>query len=100
MSSPTRWFVCAALFAALAAGLVIRSSRADLHHRSEMRTVAIAGEMRDRGTWLVPTLGGHPRLQKPPLFPWLTAGVAQLAGGPSVAALRAISVLAGLALVA
>lgn len=100
MSSPTRWFVCAALFAALAAGLLVRSSQAELRHRSEKRTVAIATEMHETGAWLVPTLGGRPRLQKPPLYSWITAGVAQLTSGPSLLALRSISVLSGLGLVA
>lgn len=100
MSSPTRWFVCAAVFAALAAGLLVRSSQAELKHRSEKRTVAIAIEMRESGAWLVPTLGGRPRLQKPPLYHWTTAAAAALAGGPSPLALRAISVVSALALVA
>ena len=100
MSSPTRWFVCAALLAALAAGLLVRSSQAELRHRAEKRTIAIATEMLESGVWLVPTLGGRPRLQKPPLYSWVTAAAAELAGGPSVLALRAVSVASGLALVA
>jgi 4-amino-4-deoxy-L-arabinose transferase-like glycosyltransferase len=32
-----------------------------------------AREMVESGNWLIPTLGGVPRLQKPPLVYWLTA---------------------------
>jgi 4-amino-4-deoxy-L-arabinose transferase-like glycosyltransferase len=46
---------------------------------------------------VIPTLGGVPFIEKPPLYYWVVAGVFRAAGGPSVAAARAVSVAAGLA---
>jgi 4-amino-4-deoxy-L-arabinose transferase-like glycosyltransferase len=88
------------LFAALAAGLAYRITHKELRHRSEKRTVAVVAEMLTTGTWLVPTHRGEPRLQKPPLYSWVVAGAAALAGGPSLVAMRSVSLVAGLALVA
>ena len=52
------------------------------------------------GDWLVPRMGPTEpaRLQKPPLFYWAAAAAAKFAGGPSVVALRSVSLLAGLGL--
>jgi len=99
VSSTIRWLVCAALLAALAVGLGMLSAKVELNHRQEKRTFAIASEMLASGAWGVPTLEGRPRLQKPPLYYWCAAGAAWIAGTPSVLALRAVSVFAGLALV-
>lgn len=100
MSPRVRVLVCAALFAALAAGLGVRITHAELRHRSEKRTVAIVTEMLASAVWLVPTHRGEPRLQKPPLYSWVVAGAASLAGGPSLVAMRTVSAGSGLALVA
>ena len=40
----------------------------------EARNLITAREMIETGRWLVPTLHGEPRLAKPPLPTWLTAG--------------------------
>lgn len=45
---------------------------------------------------VIPTLGGHPFYEKPPLYYWVTAAVFTVAGGPSAAAARAVSGAAGL----
>ncbi len=39
-----------------------------------------AREMLQSGDWLIPTLNGHPRLNKTPLSYWLVAGVAMITG--------------------
>lgn len=39
-----------------------------------------AREMLQSGDWLIPTLNGHPRLNKTPLSYWLVAGVAKITG--------------------
>jgi 4-amino-4-deoxy-L-arabinose transferase-like glycosyltransferase len=100
VSPRARVIVCAVLFAALAAGLALRIHHAELRHRSEKRTVAIVTEMLASGAWLVPMHRGEPRLQKPPLYSWVVASSSSLAGGPSLVAMRAVSVVSGLALVA
>jgi 4-amino-4-deoxy-L-arabinose transferase-like glycosyltransferase len=40
---------------------------------SEILNVTTAMEIRREGNWLVPTLQGEPRTQKPPLTAWITA---------------------------
>ncbi len=40
----------------------------------EARNLITAKEMIETGHWLLPTLHGEPRLAKPPLPTWLTAG--------------------------
>jgi 4-amino-4-deoxy-L-arabinose transferase-like glycosyltransferase len=100
VSQSARVLICAALFAAVAFALLFRIAHVELRHRSEKRTVAVVAEMLDTDAWLVPTLGGRARLQKPPLYYWVAASAAKLAGGPSLVALRSVSLVSGLALVA
>src|SRR5262245_32271902 len=38
-------------------------------------------EMLASGDWLVPTSGGRPWLERPPLPQWITVGIAALCGG-------------------
>src|SRR5688572_12548316 len=40
---------------------------------SEILNVTTAMEIRRTGNWLMPTLQGEPRIQKPPLTAWITA---------------------------
>ncbi len=49
------------------------------------------------GHWLIPTLGGLPRLVKPPLPVWIPAGLAALFHSDNLWILRAPSALLGLA---
>jgi 4-amino-4-deoxy-L-arabinose transferase-like glycosyltransferase len=49
---------------------------------------------------MIPTLDGHRFIEKPPLYYWVVAGVFRATGGASVAAARAVSVMAGLATLA
>jgi 4-amino-4-deoxy-L-arabinose transferase-like glycosyltransferase len=54
-----------------------------------------AREMIATGDWLVPTIGGRPWLEKPPLAFWLVALAGEAAGGVTEAAARVPSALAG-----
>src|SRR5262245_15953233 len=54
--------------------------------------------MVDSGDWLVPRFEGLVRLQKPPLFDWTAAALAELAGGHSRLTLRSVSAASALAL--
>lgn len=57
-------------------------------------------EMAESGSWLVPTLGGVPRLQKPPLVYWITAASLSLFGRNEFAArLPTALAMAGIMLV-
>jgi 4-amino-4-deoxy-L-arabinose transferase-like glycosyltransferase len=57
-----------------------------------------AREMLASGDWLVPTLGGRPWLEKPPLGHWLAAGIGAVAGGVDATVARAPSAVAAVAL--
>ncbi|MEJ7636627.1 MAG: glycosyltransferase family 39 protein [Singulisphaera sp.] len=57
-----------------------------------------AREMIARGDVLVPTIGGRPWLEKPPMVWWLVALAGRIAGGVSESAARAPSALAATAL--
>ncbi len=59
---------------------------------TEGRRVQIAVEMASSGDWLLPTLGGHPTLAKPPLHYWLLGAVERL-GGAGFTLLRLPAVL-------
>ncbi len=80
------------LFVGLGADPVGRSS--------EGRCVAVVRSMVESGEWLVPRLGSTVRLQKPPLFYWAGAVVAELSGDTGPWSARAVSGAAGLALAA
>ena len=54
----------------------------------EARNFTTAREMLHDGNWLLTTLNGEPRYQKPPLPTWLTAISAAVFGLKSLIALR------------
>ena len=60
----------------------------------ETRNLQTAREMVENGNWLVPTMNGEYRLEKPPLPTWLAA-VAQIAAPDNLAVQRTMSGLAG-----
>ncbi len=64
----------------------------------ETRNLQTAREMVENGNWLVPTMNGEYRLEKPPLPTWLAA-VAQIAAPDNLAVQRTMSGLAGCMLV-
>ncbi|QIE60940.1 phospholipid carrier-dependent glycosyltransferase [Rasiella rasia] len=65
----------------------------------EARNFATAREMLDDGNWLLTTLNGEPRYQKPPLPTWLTAFSAAIFGLKSLTAMRLPAALVTLLLV-
>ncbi len=52
----------------------------------EPRYAQVAREMMERGDWVTPTLGGHPWLEKPPLYYWEAGLVYRVIGVSDVAA--------------
>lgn len=68
----------------------------------ETFVVQTAQEMRERGDWIVPHFHGTPRLTKPPLSYWITAGIADAMGADRVQPWhgRAPSIAAAIGLVA
>ena len=95
-----RWqvVVTVALFVVLAAGLFVRLGRDRVYPKSEARCYAVVADMLRTGDWLVPRFEGQIRLQKPPLFYWAAATVANGAGGHSLLTLRSVSATSALAL--
>ena len=65
----------------------------------EARNFATAREMLDDGNWLLTTLNGEPRYQKPPLPTWLTAISGAIFGLKSLTAMRLPAALVTLLLV-
>ncbi len=65
----------------------------------EARNFTTAREMLDDGNWLLTTLNGEPRFQKPPLPTWLTAFSGAIFGLQNIAALRMPAAFMGLILV-
>ncbi|MBI3987136.1 MAG: glycosyltransferase family 39 protein [Lentisphaerae bacterium] len=63
----------------------------------EGRVIVSAREAIRDGHWLIPTLNGRVRLQKPPLMTWLVAGSCRLFGAVSETTARAPSLLFALA---
>ncbi|NND63109.1 MAG: phospholipid carrier-dependent glycosyltransferase [Flavobacteriaceae bacterium] len=59
----------------------------------EARNFITAREMLDDGNWILTTLNGEPRYQKPPLPTWLTAISAMIFGMKSLIALRLPAVI-------
>jgi 4-amino-4-deoxy-L-arabinose transferase-like glycosyltransferase len=88
------------LFVALALALAYRLGAAPPRHRSEKRSDLIAHEMLETGHWLIPTLGGVARLQKPPLYYWAAAAAGRLGGGATATTLRSVSAVAAFGLAA
>lgn len=62
----------------------------------EARNFITAREMIVEGNWLLTTINGEPRYQKPPLPTWLTAFSALIFGLKSIAALRLPAAIMGL----
>jgi 4-amino-4-deoxy-L-arabinose transferase-like glycosyltransferase len=63
-----------------------------ISREQELRVVLTARDMARGGSWLVPHYLGEPRLNKPPLMYWVTAGVFKLTGttqSPALARLPA-----------
>jgi 4-amino-4-deoxy-L-arabinose transferase-like glycosyltransferase len=90
----------AVLLGALSLVLFVNLRDAPIGRASEKRCVNVVRGMLESGDWLVPKLGGTVRLQKPPLFYWSGAVTATLLGDTSPAAVRLVSALATLGLVA
>jgi 4-amino-4-deoxy-L-arabinose transferase-like glycosyltransferase len=65
---------------------------------SEARCRVVVKGMVESGDWLVPRLENGPRLQKPPLFYWAGAVVAELVGDTGPWPVRAVSASAALGL--
>lgn len=95
-----RLLVLVAVLGLVALELGYKLGEERIWRASEERCNAVVNEMFRSGDWLVPRLGPAepPRLQKPPLFYWAATAAAKIAGGPSVVALRSVSLLAGLGL--
>jgi 4-amino-4-deoxy-L-arabinose transferase-like glycosyltransferase len=88
------------LFIAVAAstlGVGLGSSRLSYH---EAIVAQVGRELLAHGDWLVPTLDGRPWLEKPPLAPWLVAGLGWIAGGVDETVARLPSALAAALLAA
>lgn len=66
----------------------------------EAYAVVPAQEMLESGDWVVPTFGGLPRLQKPPLGYWLIAASSWIMGGVSELSARVPAALASVGLAA
>ncbi len=72
----------------------------DVYDELPGQYAATAWEMVESGAWLIPTLEGIPRLQKPPLVYWITAASLRLLGRSEFAArLPTALALVGLILV-
>lgn len=65
----------------------------------EARNFVTAREMIDDGNWILTTLNGEPRYQKPPLPTWLTAFSGMLFGLKNLVALRLPAALMALVLI-
>jgi len=65
----------------------------------EARNFTTAREMVELGNWLIPTMNGELRLEKPPLPTWITAFVIKLFGTESIALLRIPAAIASTLLV-
>ncbi len=93
--SETRVFpwVAITVLASLTLGLALgRSGRLTYHEAIEGQ---VAREMLAAGDWLVPTLGGRPWLEKPPLAYWSIAALGWLVGGVDEVVARVPGALAG-----
>ena len=90
----------AMVFLLLLAGLHLGANLGEPEHhkRAEVRPPICAREMLASGNFIVPTLGGHKRFEKPPLQYWLIALTAELFSGGEVTrfASRVPSLIAGL----
>ncbi|RMD63181.1 MAG: hypothetical protein D6824_05740 [Planctomycetota bacterium] len=97
---PWRW---AALWVAAAGVLGLLGAWSLPPDSHEVRPALAASQMLREGRWIVPQANGEPRLEKPPLGPWLIAASHVLLGGAAdepvtPLAARLPSILAGAAL--
>jgi len=90
----------AALLAAFALVLFYQLGVPPAANPAESRVHAAVQSIADGGDWLVPTVAGTPRIEKPPGYAWLGAAAAELAGGVSWSTVRLPSALAALGLAA
>ena len=81
-------------------GLLGFLGSAELWGRREQRAAAEAVDTVRAGHWLVGEIQGRPRLEKPPLPRWITAGLMTLTGRRDEVIVRLPDALAGLGLVA
>jgi 4-amino-4-deoxy-L-arabinose transferase-like glycosyltransferase len=75
----SRKALAAIAFAIGLLGLVPWGEKPLIAREQELRVVLTARDMARGGNWLVPHYLGEPRLNKPPLMYWITAGVFKLA---------------------
>lgn len=66
------------VFAAVMCGMSVFGGRVLTMHES--RLAQASREMLASGDWLVPTCGGRPWLERPPMPHWITVGIASLFG--------------------
>ncbi len=71
----------------------------ELWGKREQRAAAEALDTVNHGHWLVGQIQGRPRLEKPPLPRWITAGVMAISGRRDEVAVRLPSALAALAVI-
>ena len=65
----------------------------------ESRNIITAREMVYDGNWIIPTMNGESRLEKPPLPTWITA-VAEMISPDNISLQRGMAALAAILLVA
>lgn len=94
--TPLHWVLIAGL-SFLTLGVGLGGSGHLTYH--EAFVAQAAREMCATGNWLIPTIGSHPWLEKPPLAFWLVAGLGHFSGGISETVARLPSAAAGLCLV-
>lgn len=97
MSPPSR-NVQRLLLLALAAATFAANSGALPANIMEARNLTTAREMVEKGNWLVPTMNGELRLEKPPLPTWAAALAMKAFGQDDLSRLRLPSALAALLL--
>lgn len=73
--------------------------RLDFHDSMESSRALVVRGMIQSGDYVIPRLGTHPYLAKPPLFYWAGVGTSLLMGGVSEVSVRAVSALSILAIV-
>ena len=95
-----RWWPECLLVAAALATFLSFLGRTQLWGRREERVAAEVADTVRHGNWLVARLQNRPRLKKPPLPRWCSAGVILLTGRMDEASLRLPYALAALATVA
>lgn len=94
MSRGREWWLVALVAAVACAGIADHALRLP----DEPRVAEIGRRMYVTGDLVVPSLGGKPFLEKPPLYWWLLTGVYAVVGVGDVSA-RLVSALAAVALV-